>query len=62
VHILNWQDESLTIPPLGKKVISAKMFVDKSAVKFIASDSGLTFSIPRSKLDEVDTIIELEIK
>jgi alpha-L-fucosidase len=62
IHILNWQDESLTIPSFGKKVVSAKMFTDKSAVKFTDSDFGLTFFIPRPKVDEIDTIIELQIK
>jgi alpha-L-fucosidase len=62
IHILNWQDESLTIPSFGKKVVSAKMFTDKSAVKFTESDFGLTFFIPHSKVNEIDTIIELQIK
>jgi alpha-L-fucosidase len=62
VHILKWQDETLTLPKLPKKVVSAKLFSDKSAVKFQENDFGVTIKIPRDKMDDVDTIVELEIK
>jgi alpha-L-fucosidase len=62
VHILNWQDEVLTLPKLGKKVASAKMFMDKSPVVFLENNFGLTLQVPASKRNEVDTIIELEVK
>lgn len=62
VHVLNWQDETLTLPKLGKKVVSAKLFTDKSAIKFLENDFGLSLMIPKSKMDEVDTIVELEVK
>lgn len=62
VHLLNWQDETLTLPKLGKKVVSAKMFSDKSKVKFLENDFGLNLNIPKEKRDEIDTIIELEVK
>lgn len=62
VHILNWHDESLVIPSLGKKVKSAKLFSDKSAVKFSENEFGLTLNIPKAKFHEWDTIVELELK
>lgn len=62
VHILNWQDETLILPSLGKKVVSAKMFSDKSAIKFVDNEFGVTLKIPKAKLNEIDTIVELEIK
>lgn len=62
IHILDWQDESLVIPSWGKKIKSAKLFKDKSAVKFIENDFGITLKVAKGKLDEVDTIIELELK
>ncbi|HRG07689.1 MAG TPA: alpha-L-fucosidase, partial [Cyclobacteriaceae bacterium] len=30
IHILRWYDETLTLPKLGKKVVSAKLFIDKT--------------------------------
>jgi alpha-L-fucosidase len=62
VHILNWQDETLTLPKLGKKVVSAKLFSDKSAVKFQENEFGVSVIVPRSKWKEFDTIVELEVK
>jgi alpha-L-fucosidase len=63
LHILNWQDETLTIPKLvGKKVVSAKLFSDKSKLKFAENDFGISVMIPRDKMDSVDTIVELELK
>jgi alpha-L-fucosidase len=62
VHILNWQDEVLTLPKLGKKVVSAKMFIDKTPVKFLENDFGLSLKVPKEKMNEIDTVIELEVK
>jgi alpha-L-fucosidase len=62
IHILDWQDETLTLPKFGKKVVSAKMFGDKSAVKFIENDFGVSVKVPKDKMNELDTIIELEVK
>ncbi len=62
VHILNWQDETLTIPKFGKKVVSAKLFQDKAPVKFAENDFGFSLMVPKAKMNEVDTIIELEVK
>jgi alpha-L-fucosidase len=62
VHILNWFDESLTIPSWGKKIKSAKLFSDKSALKFIENEYGITIKVPKAKMDELDTIVELEMK
>jgi alpha-L-fucosidase len=62
VHILNWQDESLTIPKLSGKVVSARLYKDKSAVKFQESAFGVSIIVPRSQMDDIDTIVELELK
>ena len=62
IHILDWQDESLIVPSWGKKIKSAKLFTDKSSVKFSENDFGITLKIPSSKMNEVDTIVELELK
>jgi alpha-L-fucosidase len=62
VHILNWFDESLTVPSWGKKIKSAKLFSDKSTLKFIENEYGITIKVPKTKMDALDTIVELEIK
>ena len=50
------------IPSWEKKIKSAKLFSDKSAIKFLENDFGITLKIPKEKLDEVDTIVELELR
>lgn len=62
VHILNWQDESIVMPAWGKKIKSAKVFTDKSPVKFLENEFGITLKVPKDKMDAIDTVIELEIK
>jgi len=62
VHVLNWEDETLTLPSLGKKIASAKMFSDRTPLKFTETDLGLSIKIPKGKREEIDTIVELELK
>lgn len=62
IHILKWYDETLTLPKLGKKVVSAKLFIDKTPVKFVENDFGLSIKVPKDKMNDVDTVIELEVK
>jgi alpha-L-fucosidase len=38
------------------------MFHDKSVIKFLENDFGITLKIPTAKMNEVDTVIELELK
>jgi alpha-L-fucosidase len=62
VHILNWQDEALVLPKLGRKIVSAKVFKDKTPVKFQENDFGVNLLVPKAKFDPIDTIIEIEVK
>jgi alpha-L-fucosidase len=62
VHLLKWYDASIVIPSWGKKIKSATLFNDNTPVKFLENQFGITLSIPKEKLDDVDTIITLELK
>lgn len=62
IHILKWHDETLTLPKLGKKVVSAKIFIDKTPVKFVENDFGLSIKVQKDKMNDVDTVIELDLK
>jgi alpha-L-fucosidase len=62
IHILKWYDETLTVPKLGKKVVSAKLFIDKTPLKFVENEFGLSIKMPKDKMNDVDTVIELELK
>jgi alpha-L-fucosidase len=60
VHVLQWHDESLTLPSWGKKIKSAKLFPSGTAVKFVENEFGVTLKVPRSSFQDFDTIVELE--
>lgn len=62
VHILNWQDETLTLPKWGQKVVAARLFHDQTPIRFLENDFGVSLLIPKGKRADVDTIIELEVK
>lgn len=62
VHILNWHDESLLIPSMGRKVKTSRLFSDRTSVKFLENDFGIVLKIPKEKMDDIDTIVEIELK
>ena len=62
VHTLNWHDETLTLPDLGKKVVSERLYIDKTPVKFLENEFGLSIKVPKDKTNEIETVIELEVK
>lgn len=62
VHILNWQDRQLTLPSVSAKIRSAKLFADKSPVKFTQSPDGVVLTLNAApSADAIDTIVELEM-
>jgi alpha-L-fucosidase len=61
VHVLKWQDESLVLPSWGRKIKSARLYADKTPVKFVQNEFGITLRIPGSKQDHIDTVVELEL-
>lgn len=62
VHILKWYDEALVIPAWGRKVKSAKLYSDKSPITFLENQFGITLNIPKEKRNDIDTIVEIEVK
>lgn len=61
VHILNLKDDGLYLPMQGKKVRSAKVFIDQKPLKFTEVQGGVVVKFDRIP-DEVDYVVELEIK
>jgi alpha-L-fucosidase len=57
VHVLDWQDEMLAVPPLGK-VKNARL-LDGRKVEMAAAGSGVMFKLPAQR-DAMDTIIVLD--
>ncbi|MCF3108180.1 hypothetical protein LL912_05270 [Niabella sp. CC-SYL272] len=60
VHILDLQDKELFLPLTGKKVRSARVFIDKKPVKFMQQKEGVLLLLEKQP-DETDYVIELNI-
>lgn len=61
LHILDWPDETLALPRFPRAVRSAKFLKDGSAAEFTHGDYGFLIKIPKSAVDEYDTIVEIEL-
>jgi alpha-L-fucosidase len=61
VHILNWEDPSLLLPPFSKTIKSAYTLKDGNRAEFSENEYGVTLKIPRGAQDPYDTIIVLEL-
>lgn len=61
LHILDWEDETLTIPIIGKGIKSAKILNSTGMLKFIRNDLGISIRIPKDQRQLIDTIVELEL-
>ena len=59
VHVLDWQDRVLSLPPIEEPIARATMFTDGSTVTFTQSASGVTLTLPDARRDDVDRVIVL---
>ena len=60
VHVLDWPDELLVMPALGKPVKKASMLVGGRPVTARAIEGGLLLQIPKEGRDPLDTVLVLE--
>jgi alpha-L-fucosidase len=60
VHILDWTDRTLSLPPLP--VQSAYMLADGTAVPVHTSADGITLTLPERHTDTIDLIVVLELE
>ncbi len=61
VHVLNWQDSTLLVPPVGGAVKSARFVKTGAKADVKAVAEGLMISIPKDAVDDIDTVIALEL-
>jgi alpha-L-fucosidase len=61
VHILNLKDDALYLPMQGRKVGSAKVFIDQKKLKFTEVPGGILVKLDQIP-DDPDYVIELELK
>jgi alpha-L-fucosidase len=62
VHVLDWQDRTLPLPPLPGKVKRASYFGSGATVPFDSSRGGVLLRLDPAATDPVDTIVVLELE
>ncbi len=62
VHILNHPGGELLISPFTAKIKSARFFDDGSEVSVKKSKEGIILTLPKEKLQNIDTVLVLELK
>ena len=62
VHILDWPDPVLLIPPVAQKVAAAFALKDHRKVEVSKNAYGLLLQLPPRSADDDDTIVVLELK
>ncbi len=50
------------LPKRGKKILIAKLYIDKTTITVTENDFGLSIKATKDKMNEFDTVIELEVK
>jgi len=60
VHVLNWPDENLRLPPIPRKIVASSILAGGTVIVG-QSDKGIEISVPKPDRNELDTIIKLEL-
>jgi alpha-L-fucosidase len=61
VHILNPEDNNLLLPDFGKKVKAITHYNTGAKMKFKQDAFGITVSVPEDSLDDIDTVLIMEL-
>lgn len=61
IHILDWPDDALILPPMSKRIVAARFLKDGSIAKLTKHKNGMVFSIPKTARDDFDTILEIQL-
>jgi len=60
LHIMNWYEDSLTLPVLPLKIVSGRL-LNGGAVKVQQDGDGVHVSVPHEDREEIATVIELKL-
>ena len=61
VHVLDWADADLPLPPLPRRVRAAALLAGGAAVPFRETPTGVTLTLPTRAAGEVDQIVVLAL-
>ncbi|HKN69257.1 MAG TPA: alpha-L-fucosidase [Gemmatimonadaceae bacterium] len=62
VHLLEWSDRVLSIPPFGQRIVRASMLGTGARVGVNQAEAAVTLTTPAQSSDEIDRIIVLETR
>ncbi|MBC8468150.1 MAG: alpha-L-fucosidase [Planctomycetes bacterium] len=60
IHVLNWQEATLTLPPIPKKIIAGSVMTGGTVI-VRQTKEAVEISVPKSYQRELDTIVVLEL-
>jgi alpha-L-fucosidase len=61
VHILDWQDDTLSLPPLGQTIKSARVLKSGQPVKVRQEAKAVVLTLPEAPApNDFDTVVEME--
>jgi alpha-L-fucosidase len=59
VHVLNWPDRMLSLPPIDAHVLNATLFPSGARVDVAQTETGVTITLPNASPNEPDRVIVL---
>ena len=62
VHVLDWEDPLLSLPPLPGRVVSARRLVGGALVSVTQTGAGVTLALPPRRPGEVDLEVALTLE
>lgn len=62
MHVLEWPDATLLVPPPGRRVLAARFLRDGSRTEFVQNELGVLLMLPAKKRDPYDTVVELQVE
>lgn len=60
VHILDWPGQTITLPPLSKRIVGSSVLTGGS-VRVRQTADAITIAVPEDDRDPIDTIVELKL-
>jgi alpha-L-fucosidase len=60
IHVLNWDEDTLTLPPIPKKIIATSVMTG-GAASIRQNEQAIEIFVPKAYQQELDTIIVLQL-
>jgi alpha-L-fucosidase len=61
VHVLDWADDDLSLPPLPRRVRAASVLFNGVSLPFREAPSGVTITLPPRNAEDVDLVVALDL-